>query len=73
MPVQASQSTVKARSTKRSYRAALIPVAIIMLVFWAVATFGFDGPGWVHLFLSLGVFLLIWGITERGGGTRSRG
>jgi hypothetical protein len=48
----------------------MIPVAILMLVFWAVMTFQFDGPGWVHLFLSLGVFLLIWGITERGDGTR---
>lgn len=72
MPVQASQSTMKASSAKRSYRAVMIPVAIIMLVFWAVVTFAFNGPGWVHLFLSLGVFLLIWGITERGSGTQRR-
>ena len=31
-----------------------------MLVGWAIATFGFNGPGWVHLFLSVGVFLVIW-------------
>lgn len=72
MPVHASQSTVKARPPRRMYRAAMIPVAILMLIFWAVMTFAFDGPGWVHIFLSLGVFLLIWGITERGGGTRRR-
>jgi len=41
-----------------------------MLVFWAIMTFAFEGPGWVHIFLSLGVFLLIWGIVERGGGAR---
>lgn len=48
----------------------MIPVAILMLVFWAIVTFAFDGPGWIHIFLSLGVFLLIWGVVERGGGTR---
>jgi hypothetical protein len=33
---------------------------VVMLVGWAIATFGFNGPGWVHLFLSVGVFLVIW-------------
>jgi hypothetical protein len=37
-----------------------------MLIFWAVMTFAFSGPGWVHLFLTLGVFLLIWGIVASG-------
>jgi hypothetical protein len=33
---------------------------IVMLIGWAIATFVFNGPGWVHLFLSVGVFLVIW-------------
>lgn len=45
---------------------AAYPAAIIMLVFWAVMTFAFSGPGWVHLFLSLGVFIVIWRIVVRG-------
>ena len=45
----------------------LIAVAIAMLVVWAVWTFVInDAPGWVHLLLSLGVFLLIWRIVALG-------
>jgi hypothetical protein len=76
MTVRASQSSKPAVSSSdtsgKAYRAALIPVAILMLVFWAIMTFAFEGPGWVHIFLSLGVFLLIWGVVERGGGARRR-
>ena len=42
------------------------PLAIAMLVVWAVVTFAFSGPGWIHLFLSLGVFLLIWRVVAGG-------
>jgi Family of unknown function (DUF5670) len=42
------------------------PLAIAMLAFWAVMTFAYSGPGWVHLFLTLGVFLFIWRITAGG-------
>jgi len=45
-----------------------ILAAIAMLAVWAVATFKFDAPGWVHLLLTLGVFLLIWRIVVRGTG-----
>ena len=45
---------------------AAYPVAIGMLVFWAVMTFVFSGPGWGHLFLSLGLFILIWRIVAGG-------
>ena len=42
------------------------PLAIVMLVGWAVWTFVYDpAPGWVHLFLTAGVFLLIWGVVAR--------
>ena len=45
----------------------MIPGAIAMLVVWAVWTFVInDAPGWVHLLLSLGVFILIWRIVARG-------
>ncbi len=36
--------------------------AIVMLVVWAIATFALDAPGWIHLLLTVGVFLLIWRI-----------
>jgi hypothetical protein len=76
MTVRASQSSKHAVSSgkpaRKAYRVALIPAAILMLVFWAIITFAFAGPGWVHIFLSLGVFLLIWGVVERGGGARRR-
>jgi hypothetical protein len=32
--------------------------AVALIVIWAVATFRFEAPGWVHLLLSAGVFLL---------------
>ena len=37
-----------------------------MLVVWAIATFVFEGPGWIHLLLSAGVFLIIYRIVVRG-------
>ena len=43
-----------------------IVAAIAMLVVWAVGTFVYEGPGWLHLLLSVGVFLLIWRIIVRG-------
>ena len=43
-----------------------ILAAIAMLVVWAVATFNFEAPGWMHLLLSAGLFLLIWRIVVRG-------
>ena len=43
-----------------------IVAAIAMLIVWAVGTFVYEGPGWLHLLLSVGVFLLIWRIIVRG-------
>ena len=43
-----------------------IIAAVVMLIGWAIATFFFEAPGWVHLFLTLGVTLLIWRIVKRG-------
>ena len=42
-----------------------IIAAIVMLIGWAIATFFFDAAGWVHLFLTLGVTMLIWRIVAR--------
>jgi hypothetical protein len=43
-----------------------IVAALAMLVLWAVAAFMFEAPGYVHLLLTAGVFLLIWRIVVRG-------
>lgn len=43
-----------------------IVAAIVILVGWAVWTFAFHAPGWAHLFLTLGMFLLIYRVVVRG-------
>jgi len=43
-----------------------VPLSLVMLTVWAVATFGFEAPGWVHVLLTAGVFLLIYSIVVRG-------
>lgn len=37
-----------------------------MLVVWAALTMITDAPGWVHLLLTGGVFVIIWRIVVRG-------
>ena len=37
-----------------------------LLLIWAVAALVLQGPGWVHLFLTVGVSLLIYRIVVRG-------
>jgi len=39
--------------------------AVALLVLWAVGTFLFDAPGWIHLLLTLGVALWVYGIVSR--------
>lgn len=43
-----------------------IIAGVTMLAGWAWATFTMTAPGWVHLFLTGGVFLIIWRIVVRG-------
>ena len=43
-----------------------IPIGVGMLIVWAIGTFAFEAPGWIHLLLSVGVFLIIWRIVVRG-------
>jgi hypothetical protein len=40
-------------------------IAIAMLLVWAAGTFFSEAPGWLHLLLTFGVFLLIWRIVVR--------
>ena len=39
---------------------------ILLLVVWVVSALVYNGPGWVHLLLTAGVFLIIWRIVVRG-------
>jgi MFS family permease len=42
-----------------------IIAGIVMLAGWAIATFFFEAPGWVHIFLTAGVTMIIWRIVAR--------
>jgi len=43
-----------------------IIAAILMLAIWAFVTFTTTAPGWIHILLTLGMFLLIYRIVLRG-------
>jgi hypothetical protein len=43
-----------------------IVAAVLMLIIWAVGTVAFEAPGWLHILLTVGVFLLIHRIVVRG-------
>ncbi len=43
--------------------------AVMMIVVWAVIVATSEAPGYTHLLLTLGVFLLIWRITVRSSRT----
>ena len=43
-----------------------IIAAIVMLAIWAVVTFTTTAPGWIHILLTVGMFLLIYRIVIRG-------
>jgi uncharacterized membrane protein len=40
--------------------------AVLMLAIWAFVTFTTTAPGWIHILLTLGMFLLIYRIVVRG-------
>jgi uncharacterized protein (DUF983 family) len=44
-----------------------------MLAVWAFVTFTTTAPGWIHLLLTLGMFLLIYRIAVRGTRGADRG
>lgn len=39
--------------------------ALALLLIWAIAALVLEGPGWVHLLLTVGVSLLIYRIVAR--------
>jgi hypothetical protein len=43
-----------------------IIAAVVMLAVWAFVTFATAAPGWIHVLLIMGMFLLIYRITVRG-------
>ena len=43
-----------------------IIAAIVMLVVWGFVTFTTTAPGWIHILLTMGMFLLIYRIVVRG-------
>ena len=42
-----------------------IIAAIGLLLVWAVGTFKYEAPGWIHLLLTVGVSLLVWRIVAQ--------
>ncbi len=45
---------------------------IAMLVLWIAGAFFFEAPGIIHLFLTLGVFFVIFGAIKRGESARTK-
>ena len=43
-----------------------IIIGLVMLIVWGIGTFAFMAPGWIHLLLTVGVFVIIWRIVVRG-------
>jgi hypothetical protein len=46
--------------------------AAVMLILWAIGTFAFAAPGWIHLLLTVALSVLIWRISARGVPDESR-
>ncbi len=44
----------------------LLILSVVMLVVWAIVTFTTTAPGWIHLLLTIGMFLLMYRIVVRG-------
>lgn len=54
------------RSRETLIESLALPVGIIMLIVWGIATFALTAPGWIHALLMLGVFCVFWGVVARG-------
>ena len=59
------QSMSFAQLTYQLFNRFGIIIAIALLVIWAIGTL-LDGPGGIHLLLTIGVSMLIWRIVVRG-------
>jgi hypothetical protein len=49
-----------------------IVAAIVLLIVWAIGALVMQGPGYIHLLLTLGVSLLIYRIVHRGSSSSER-
>jgi len=49
-----------------------IIIAIVMLIVWAIGALVMQGPGWIHLLLTVGVSLLIFRIVVSTSGEAGR-
>lgn len=47
-------------------------LSLLMLIVWAVGALVYDGPGWIHLLLTVGLTVLIWRIVENADRKQSR-
>ena len=47
--------------------------AVVLLAIWAFVTFTTTAPGWIHILLTVGMFLLIYRIVVRGTRDVNRG
>lgn len=47
-----------------------IIAAVVMLIVWAVLTFTTEAPGYVHLLLTVGFFVLFWRVAARSSGIK---
>ncbi len=47
-----------------------ILAALALIAVWAVVALGFNGPGWIHLLLTVGVATLIWRVAARSQKTK---
>ena len=43
----------------------ILLLSLVMLIVWAAGTW-FEAPGWIHILLTAGIFLLVWRIVTRG-------
>jgi len=43
-----------------------IVAGIALLVIWAIGSLMYDAPGWIHLLLTVAVFLILYRIVVRG-------
>jgi uncharacterized membrane protein (DUF4010 family) len=50
-----------------------IVAAIVMLIVWAIGALVMQGPGYIHLLLTIGVSLLIYRIAQRGSSSSEQG
>ncbi len=47
--------------------------ALALLLIWAIAALVLEGPGWVHLLLTIGVSLLIYSVVAHGSSGKDEG